>query len=109
VLQRYYIWKANQEVAQRELWTDARGYYFLNIIAVLPSEQRKGIGRALVEEVTYKADAEGMRCYLESSRDQPNTEFYESLGFKVVRNIDCNDDGVVCKLYCMIREPKLGV
>jgi len=104
-LKRYYIWKSCQSTAQKELWTDTRGYYFLNIITVLPSEQGKGIGRALFEAVTKKADAEGIKCYLESSRDQPNVKIYEAMGFKFVRGMDCDDDGVVCKLFCMIREP----
>jgi GNAT superfamily N-acetyltransferase len=72
----------------------------------LPSEQGKGIGRALFEEVTKKADAEGIKCYLESSRDEPNIKIYEAMGFHFVREMDCDDDGVVCKLYCMIRDPK---
>jgi GNAT superfamily N-acetyltransferase len=80
----------------------------LNIITVLPSEQGKGIGRALFEEVTKKADAEGIRCYLESSRDEPNTKIYEAMGFHFVREMDCDDDGIVCKLYCMVREPKVN-
>jgi hypothetical protein len=52
------------------------------------------------------ADKEGMRCYLESSRDIPNTKIYEAMGFHFVKQMDCNDDGDVCKLYCMVREPK---
>jgi GNAT superfamily N-acetyltransferase len=74
---------------------------------VLPEAQGKGVGRALFNEVTKKADAEGIKCYLESSRDEPNTKIYEALGFKFVRGMDCDDDGEVCKLYCMVREPKV--
>lgn len=94
---------------QKELWTDPRGYYFLNIITVLPSEQGKGIGRALFEEVTKKADTEGIKCYLESSRDQPNTKIYEAMGFHFAKEMNCDDDGVICKLFCMIRDPKTNM
>ncbi|KAH8599599.1 hypothetical protein B0O99DRAFT_682164 [Bisporella sp. PMI_857] len=55
---RYWIWKETQAEAQAKIWTDEKGYYFLNIMVVLPGEQGKGIGRALVEEVTKMADAE---------------------------------------------------
>ncbi|OBT54357.1 hypothetical protein VE04_07116 [Pseudogymnoascus sp. 24MN13] len=106
-VKRYYIWKARQAEAHREVWTDPKGYYFLNIISVLPEAQGKGVGRALFNEVTKKADAEGIKCYLESSRDEPNTKIYEAMGFKFVRGMDCDDDGEVCKLYCMVREPKV--
>ncbi|KAL5347855.1 hypothetical protein ACLOAV_007265 [Pseudogymnoascus australis] len=106
-VKRYYIWKARQAEAHKEVWTDPKGYYFLNIICVLPEAQGKGVGKALFNEVTKKADAEGIKCYLESSRDEPNTKIYEAMGFKLVRGMDCDDDGEVCKLYCMVREPKV--
>jgi GNAT superfamily N-acetyltransferase len=78
-------------------------------VTVLPSEQGKGIGRALFEAVTKKADAEGMKCYLESSRDEPNMKIYEAMGFHFAREMDCNDNGVICKLFCMIRDPKTNI
>lgn len=105
-VKRYYIWKEKQAEAQSEIWTDERGYFFLNIMVVLPGEQGKGIGKALAREVTKMADEEGMRCYLESSRDVPNMKIYESMGFHFVKQMDCDDDGDICKLYCMVREPK---
>ncbi|KAL4951677.1 acetyltransferase, GNAT family [Aspergillus filifer] len=113
---RYYIWKARQSEAQSSIWTDERGYYFCNIVAVDPDTQGKGVGRKLFEEVTRKADEEGISCYLESSRDQPNVGIYEKLGFRMRRVMECRDDspvegnggeeGRACMLYCMVREPK---
>lgn len=76
---------------------------------MLPSHQGKGIGRALFDEVTRKADEERVCCYLESSRDKPNTQIYEAIGFKKVLDMKCDDDGEACDLYCMIREPKVKV
>jgi hypothetical protein len=74
---RYWIWKDRQAMTQKELWTDSKGYYFCNIVTVLPSAQG--------------------RCYLESSRDQPNTAINERLGFKLAKEIECDDNGVVCR------------
>lgn len=88
------------------IWDDPKGYYFLNIMVVLPDQQGKGIGKLLAGEVTKKADEECTRCYLESSRDVPNMKIYESMGFHFVKAMECDDGGDVCKLYCMVREPK---
>ena len=52
----------------------------------------------MFQVVTDKADARGRRCYLESSRDKPNTAIYERLGFHMAQEMDCNDDGTVCKV-----------
>jgi GNAT superfamily N-acetyltransferase len=37
---------------QREVWTDEKGYWFLNILATHPDSQGKGIGGALVRHIT---------------------------------------------------------
>lgn len=103
---RYWIWKHEQAKAQAELWDDAAGYYFCNIVTVRPGIQGKGIGRKLFEIVTEKADAEGRKCYLESSKETPNIAIYERMGFKLVKKMVCEDDGVGCDLFCMIREPQ---
>jgi len=105
---RYWLWKARQAEAQAALWTDPRGYYFCNIVTVLPSAQGRGVGRALMEVVLEKADRERMPCYLESSRLVPNVQIYEKFGFKLVREMLCDDDGEGVMLYCMIREPVTG-
>jgi GNAT superfamily N-acetyltransferase len=108
-VKRYWLWKEAQAAAQAELWTDARGYYFCNIVTVLPECQGKGVGRALIEEVLARADREGVKCYLESSRREPNLRIYEKFGFRLVRDIVCDDGGEAIMLYCMIRDPKNGV
>src|SRR3569833_2093603 len=105
--QRYYIFKAAQAEAQSALWVDPRGYYFLNIIVVPPDAQGKGVGKLLVRTVTDQADREKMPCYLESSKDKPNMTIYESWNFRFAKCMDCDDDGSICKLFCMIREPKV--
>ncbi|KAF2276310.1 acetyltransferas-like protein [Westerdykella ornata] len=106
---RYWIWKARQAEAQSELWTSAKGYYFCNIVTVLPEAQGNGVGRALMEEVLRQADKEGVWCYLESSRREPNVTIYEKFGFKLAKEMECKDgdgDENMVKLYCMLREPR---
>jgi GNAT superfamily N-acetyltransferase len=105
-VKRYWIWKAAQADAQKELWRDEKGYYFCNIVTVMPDAQGKGIGRELFNVVMKQADAEGRRCYLESSRAEPNMKIYEKMGFELRREMDCDDDGTSIRLFCMIREPR---
>lgn len=111
ITKRYWIWKEQQARAHNEVWQDPKGYYFCNIVVVKPDIQGKGIGRKLVEVVTRQADAQGRKCYLESSRDVPNVQIYEKLGFKLVKKMRCEDiDGKGgtkgCDLFCMVREPQ---
>ncbi|KAL4816340.1 acyl-CoA N-acyltransferase [Aspergillus spinulosporus] len=107
-IRRYYLWKERQAECQKTIWDDERGYYFCNIVAVRPDAQGRGVGRKLFEEVTKIADREGMKCYLESSRLEPNVGIYERLGFSLKMEMECRDgdgEGEACKLYCMVREP----
>ena len=90
-MNRYWIWKARQAEAQKELWTDEQGYYFCNIVTVLPGEQGRGIGKKLMQAAMDKADKEGRKCYLESSRMIPNVAIYEKMGFRLVRQMRCED------------------
>ncbi|KAL2382082.1 hypothetical protein RJZ90_003512 [Blastomyces dermatitidis] len=96
-VKRYWIWKDAQTAIQSAIWDDPRGYYFCNVIAVADDARGKGIGRKLVEIVTDKADREGMKCYLESSRDVPNLEIYGRMGFKFAKEMECHDGEEVCK------------
>lgn len=68
-----------------------------------------GVGRALMEEVLAQADKEGVWCYLESSRREPNVSIYRKFGFKLVKEMECRDgegENAVCNLYCMVRPPQ---
>ncbi|KAL4742836.1 acetyltransferase, GNAT family [Aspergillus similis] len=108
-IRRYYLWKERQAECQKTIWDDERGYYFCNIVAVRPDAQGRGVGRKLFEEVTKIADREGMKCYLESSRLEPNVGIYQRLGFSLKMEMECRDgdgEAEACKLYCMVREPK---
>ena len=68
-------------------------------MVVVPKAQGRGIGRLMMEAVTDQADAEGMNCYLESSRDVPNMQIYERFGFKFAEELECDDDGTAIKLF----------
>jgi GNAT superfamily N-acetyltransferase len=92
------MWKALQARTHAELWTHPRGYYFCNVLAVSAEMRGMGVGRRLVEAVTGRADAEGVPCYLESSKGWPNLVIYEKLGFRVVREIECVDGWEGCKV-----------
>lgn len=104
-VKRYYIWKAAQAEAQNTMWTDPKGYYFCNIVTVLPEAQGKGVGKLLFKQVTDVADQEGRVCYLESSRAVPNMAIYQRMSFKLAKEMVCDDDGEAITLYCMLREP----
>ncbi|KAK2755109.1 hypothetical protein FQN54_006638 [Arachnomyces sp. PD_36] len=105
-MKRYGIWKARQSEAQSKIWTDPKGYYFCNIVAVAPGTQGMGIGRKLFQVVTDVADREGKRCYLESSKGVPNVEIYRKMGFEMISEVDCVDGDDACRLYCMVRDPQ---
>ena len=75
-------------------------------MVVKPGSQGRGIGKALARKVTERADKEGKRCYLESSREVPNMAIYEAMGFYFVKQMDCEEGGDICKLYCMVRDPQ---
>ncbi|RHZ64258.1 GNAT family N-acetyltransferase [Aspergillus thermomutatus] len=103
---RYWIWKDRQREAQSQIWDDPRGYYFCNIVAVIPEAQGKGVGKRLFQAVTDRADEEGVKCYLESSKDVPNVEIYRRMGFEMAKEMACRDGEDECMLYCMVRNPK---
>ncbi|CAD0097125.1 unnamed protein product, partial [Aureobasidium vineae] len=105
-VRRYYIWfvVSRECDAQRQLWTDDQGYYFCNIVTVLPECQGMKIGKGLFEEVLRQADAEGRKCYLESSRAVPNMAIYQKMGFELAKEMICDDQGTAITLYCMMRD-----
>lgn len=101
-VKRYWIWKDCQNRAQSDIWTDPRGYYFCNIVAIMPQKQGLGIGKELFQIVTDKADREGMKCYLECSKGYPNVDIYRRFGFEIDRELDCEDGKDVCKVSCSL-------
>lgn len=87
-----------QKKTHDAIWTSPRGYYFCNVIAVDSEMRGMGVGKLLMDVVTTKADAEGVPCYLESSKGMPNLRIYEKMGFNLLTDIECVDKGESCKV-----------
>ncbi len=55
-------------------------YWYLGVLATSPSRQREGLASAVLAPALERADADGVPCCLETSR-QTNRLFYERRGF----------------------------
>ncbi|HXZ83065.1 MAG TPA: GNAT family N-acetyltransferase [Acidimicrobiales bacterium] len=77
-------------------------HYYLGTIGIVPAQQRRGLGTALMRPVLARCDAAGVGAYLECSRDA-NTHFYGQLGFRVTNEIEAPGGGP--RLWLMWREP----
>ncbi len=76
--------------------------WYLNLLAVEPAAQGRGIGSALLRAVTDQADAQGARCYLEATSDD-NRRLYERHGFVATSAIIV--DSTCPPLWAMWRNP----
>lgn len=70
------------------------------MVAVSPEAQGKGVGGKLFKVVTERADREGFRCYLESSKSVPNVEIYRRMGFEMSMEMECRDGEDAC-MVCL--------
>ena len=59
-------------------------HWYLLTLGVAPASQAQGIGTALIEQVTPRADGAGLPCYLETTTPE-NVVYYGRRGFEVVR------------------------
>jgi ribosomal protein S18 acetylase RimI-like enzyme len=80
-------------------------HHYLFILGVDPSEQGRGHGRAMVEALNARADAEGLPCYLETDRET-SVRLYESVGYRVVTE-DILENVNNLKMWTMRRGPQL--
>jgi len=78
-------------------------HYYLFLIGVVPGNQGKGIGSALISHVLRRCDEEGVPAYLENSKPQ-NLPFYRGHGFEVMKEIRFARSAP--PLWLMWREPK---
>lgn len=92
------------EHIQEEL-TRNRPHYYLWGLAVEPSQQRQGIGEALLTSVLAKADALSVPVYLET-HVRNNVRYYQKRGFDLVRAVDPQEHEF--PIWCMLREPTEG-
>lgn len=61
-------------------------HYYLFAIATTQAARGKGVGGALLKEGIARADADGIGCYLENSKEQ-NLGFYQAHGFEVLEQV----------------------
>lgn len=62
-------------------------HWYLSLLGTTPAAQGKGIGSALVVDVTRRCDSDGIPAYLESSKES-NIAFYARHGFEVRDRVD---------------------
>ena len=76
-------------------------HWYLQTIGTDPDRQGKGYGGRILRSQLGVADAQGVPCYLESSKDT-NLPIYQSFGFVVTGEIQIPNGP---KLWPMWREP----
>ncbi len=79
-----------------------RKHYYLWGLAVDPGRQHGGVGTALLNELYFKADQNGMPIYLETHKEA-NVAYYEQRGFHLIHTGKMPDEGL--DFWCMLREP----
>jgi ribosomal protein S18 acetylase RimI-like enzyme len=78
--------------------------WYLFILGVEPSVQRRGLGGALMRPVLERADTEQLVCYLETENER-NVAFYLKQGFELVVNgEEAGHSGV--RFWTFRRNPK---
>jgi ribosomal protein S18 acetylase RimI-like enzyme len=77
-------------------------HWYLATLGTAVEQQGKGVGSALMRPILEHCDAEGIPCYLESSKER-NVPFYRRHGFEVVEEVPLPGDGPM--LWTMWREP----
>lgn len=78
-------------------------HWYVMVVGLAPEARGKGLGRALLEPVMRRADAEGRPCYLETS-NPTNVAFYERLGFRVITEMQDQTSGL--RLWTFRREAR---
>lgn len=82
----------------------AEPHWYLSILGTDPALQGRGLGSAVVAPGLAAADAAGVGCYLESSKES-NVPYYRRLGFEVTGTYDI-DDGRGPRLWLMWRDAR---
>ncbi len=81
--------------------------WYLQAVGTDPAQQGKGWGGVVIRHHLARADAEGVACYLESSKEA-NIPIYERLGFKVTGELTLPTRGKSqgLTIWPMWRDPK---
>ncbi len=73
-------------------------HWYLQAIGTDPDKQGKGFGSLIMRERLAVADAAGLPCYLESSKDT-NIPIYRSFGFEVTGEINIPDGPTIWPMW----------
>lgn len=79
-------------------------HWYLAVLGTHPDHQGRGLASAAMAPTLARADAEGVACYLESSKES-NIPFYARHGFEVTGTHDIAA-GTGPRLWLMWREPQ---
>lgn len=77
-------------------------HWYLGILGVEPTQQKKGYGSALMKPILEKCDRDGTIAYLESS-NPTNIGFYEKQRFEVIGKIQAGKSPTI---FPMLRYPR---
>ena len=79
-----------------------RAHAYLWGLAVVPGQQGKGIGTALMQPVLAKADAEKIPVYL-ATHEEKNVRYYQRYGFDLIHTTRIPKYDL--SIWCMLRDP----
>lgn len=78
-------------------------HWFLMALGVEPSRRGRAIRSALIRPVLYRADSNGLLCYVEAFAEQ-NISFYEEHGFRIEGSGRISESGP--EFWAMLRAPR---
>ncbi|OBT71100.1 hypothetical protein VF21_09518 [Pseudogymnoascus sp. 05NY08] len=102
-----------RSLEKRERWMEWEDMYQMNVLAVLPTYQRLGIGQAMLASVLKLADEEGRRVYVEATPE--GASLYRKFGW-----VECDErlrfdlgefkagEGMLETTLFLMREPGAG-
>lgn len=76
-------------------------HWYLPLIGVDPTKQRRGYGTALLQHALQRCDADGLPAYLESGNPR-NNPLYERFGFETIGLIQIDGSP---PMWPMLRKP----
>ncbi|ORZ02546.1 hypothetical protein BCR43DRAFT_481711 [Syncephalastrum racemosum] len=89
---------------RRRVMANYPHYITIGYVGVLPHEQRKGLGSALIEHVTDRADAAHHPIYVQVN-DAKAIRFFEKFGFQVKATVNVTGRKQDLPVSLMVREP----
>lgn len=81
----------------------AQPHLYLHALGVRASQRGRGVGSALLREITGRCDHRQVRAYLENTNER-NLPLYERYGFRILRELQVPDGGP--PIWGMGRDPR---